>query len=62
MKSPRPRSVRQPAPQIPGLTRQMIKEHAARLYRDVFPSHPQSKREWHTVEEDLARKIERDGM
>jgi len=52
----------QPPPHIPGLTRQMVKEHAARLFRDVFPEKLLTEQEWRLVEEDLARKLERDGL
>ncbi len=47
---------------MPGLTRQMIFKHAARLFRDVFSSRPLMDREWRLAEDDLARKLERDGF
>jgi len=53
---------KQPRPRIPGLTRQMVRAHATRLFRDVFPEQPLTPREWRLVEEDLARKLERDGF
>lgn len=52
----------QPVPQTPGLTRRMVRDHAVRLYRDVYPSQPLTRREWRLVEADLARKLERDGL
>lgn len=52
----------QPQPRIPGLTRRMVKSHAARLFRDVLPRRSLTPQEWRTVEEDLARKLERDGF
>lgn len=52
----------QPQPRIPGLTRRMVKAHAARLYRDVFPRRSLTTQEWRMVEQDLARKLERDGF
>jgi hypothetical protein len=52
----------QPPPQIPGLTRQMVWEHAARLFRDVWPLRPLTEREWRLAEEDLARKLENEGL
>lgn len=39
----------------------MVRMHAERLFRDVFPKHPLTEQEWRLVEEDLARKLERDG-
>jgi hypothetical protein len=58
----RPQSVAQPKPRTAGVTRQMIQQHACSLFRDVFPQRPLSKRQWRLVEEDLVRKIERDGL
>jgi hypothetical protein len=40
----------------------MVKAHAVRLFRDVFPAHPLTVQEWRLVEQDLARKLERDGL
>ena len=61
MKSFRQRPLNQPEPRIPGLSRCMVRMHAERLFRDVFPKHPLTEQEWRLVEEDLARKLERDG-
>jgi len=52
----------QPRPHIPGLNRRIVKAHAERLFRDVISERPLTEREWGLVEEDLARKIERDGL
>lgn len=52
----------QPPPQIPGLTRRMVRAHAARLFRDVFSERELTGPEWRLAEEDLARKLERDGF
>ena len=62
MKSRSPQPLHQPQTRIPGLTRRMVKDHAARLFRDVFPKQPLSERQWRLVEEDLASKLERDGL
>lgn len=52
----------QPQPSIPGLTRRMVRDHAARLFRDVFTKQPLTMEEWRLAEQDLARKLERDGF
>jgi len=62
MKNPCKPPAVQPQPHIPGLTRPMVKAHAMRLFRDVFPQQPLTEREWRLVEEDLARKLERNGF
>ena len=51
-----------PRPRLPGLTGQMLRQPAARLFRDIFPEHRLTKREWRLVEEVLARKLESDGF
>lgn len=40
----------------------MIQMHAERLFRDVIPKRPLTEREWRLVEEDLARKLEAEGI
>lgn len=62
MKSFQQLPMNQPKPRIPGLTRRMVKAHAVKLFRDVFPAQTLTDREWRLVEEDLARKLERDGL
>ena len=62
MKKPTKNPAVQPQPRIPGLSRRMIREHASRLFRDVISMQPLTAREWRLAEEDLARKLERDGL
>jgi hypothetical protein len=40
----------------------MVRHHAGSLFRDVFPQRPLSAQEWRMAEEDLLRKLERDGL
>ena len=54
--------VAQPKPSHAGVTQQMVRQHASSLFRDVFPEKPLSQRQWRLVEEDLVRKLERDGL
>lgn len=62
MKTRRKPPAVQPQPRIPGLTRRMVKAHAARLFRDVFPKQPLTPEEWWLAEQDLAHKLEREGF
>jgi hypothetical protein len=62
MKPPHNQATMQPQPHIPGLTRRMVRDHAARLFRDVFSVRPLTAPEWRLAENDLARKLERDGF
>jgi len=52
----------QPKPYHDGITQQMVRQHAFSLFRDVYPEKPLSQKQWRLVEEDLVRKIERDGL
>lgn len=56
------RPVVQPKPRTPGITERMVEEHACRLFRDVYPQRPLTIQEWRLAEEDLVRKMERDGL
>jgi GrpB-like predicted nucleotidyltransferase (UPF0157 family) len=40
----------------------MVQNHAARLFRDILRQRPLTPQEWSLAEEDLARKLERDGF
>jgi hypothetical protein len=62
MKNHRTRPVAQPKPSIPGISRQMVQEHARRLFRDIYPQRSLTEPEWRLVEADLVRKMERDGF
>jgi len=62
MKIRRPQSMNQPLPRIPGLSRCMVRLHAERLFRDVFGKRPLTPSEWRLAEQDLARKLESDGL
>ena len=56
------RPVVQPKPRTPGITENMVKEHACRLFRDVYPRQSLTLHEWRLVEEDLVQKLERYGL
>lgn len=62
MKSRCVQPMNQPQPRIPGLSLCMVRMHAERLFRDVFAKRPLTAREWWLVEQDLARKLESDGL
>jgi hypothetical protein len=49
---------KQPYPRIPGVTRRMVRVHAAQMFRDVLRSRPLTSHEWRLVEADLARRLE----
>ncbi len=40
----------------------MIRQHACSLFHGVFPEKPLTERQWRLAEEELMRKIKRDGL
>lgn len=62
MRKRQPHTVAQPKPRNTGVTQQMVRQHACRLFRDVLPQRRLSETEWRQVEEDLVRKLERVGF
>jgi hypothetical protein len=62
MKTRSKNPIAQPRPRVPGISRAMVRSHAARLFYDVLVERPLTREEWHLAEQDLARKLEHDGL
>ena len=58
MKTRKLKTVEQPPPVTPGVTRGMVREHAFRLYRDRLPEHPLTLEDWVLAEKDLVNSME----
>jgi hypothetical protein len=56
------RTMEQPKPFTPGVTRGMVREHAFRLYRDKLPEHPLTLADWVLAEKDLVNSLEADAV
>jgi hypothetical protein len=52
------KTVDQPTPVTPGVTRAMVREHAYRLYRDKLPNHPLTLEDWVLAEKDLVATMQ----
>ena len=52
----------QPEPLTPGITRQMVRDHARRLFRDQWRQQPLSRKQWQLAEQDLVRMLEADAL
>jgi hypothetical protein len=61
MKTP-PNARTQPAPTNPGITKQMVRQHAQRLFRDKWTRQALSRREWRMAEQDLLRTLEAEAL
>ncbi len=62
MKTKMPRTVEQPKPFTPGLTRAMVRQHAGELFRDRLPEHPLTLADWVAAEKDLVASMEADEL
>lgn len=40
----------------------MVRDHARRLFRDIYPGRSLTQQEWRLAEADLVRRLERDGL
>ena len=62
MKTKVRKTVEQPAPFTPGVTKGMVRQHAFELYRDKLPEHPLTIEDWVLAEKDLVNSLEIDGL
>ncbi len=62
MKTKMRKTVEQPAPITPGVTKGMVRQHAFELYRDKLPEHPLTIEDWVLAEKDLVNSLEIDGL
>ncbi|PYK61131.1 MAG: hypothetical protein DME21_09940 [Verrucomicrobia bacterium] len=56
------KTVEQPEPFTPGITKGMVRQHALELYRDRLPDHPLTLEDWVLAEKDLVNSLETDGL
>ena len=52
----------QPEPFTPGVTKEMVRQHAFELYRDRLNRGPLSLEDWVLAEKDLVTEIETGGV
>ncbi len=57
-----PNARAQPALSNPGITKQMVRQHARRLFRDKWPRQALTTREWRLAEQDLLRTLEAEAL
>ena len=62
MKTKVRKTVEQPAPFTPGISKGMVRQHAFELYRDKLPEHPLTIEDWVLAEKDLVNSLEVDGL
>ena len=54
------RSVRQPDPFTPGITKTEVRQHAYAMFRDRLPDHPLTLEDWVMAEKDLVGDLHAD--
>ena len=54
----KPKSVEQPRPFTPGVTKSMVRQHAYEIYRDKLPDHPLTLEDWVLAEKDLVTTLD----
>lgn len=62
MKKKSHKSVEQPEPVTPGVTRAMVRQRAYELYRDRLPDQPLTIEDWVLAEKDLVKTMEADDL
>ena len=62
MKTHMLKTVEQPEPFTPGVSKGMVRQHAFELYRDKLPGHSLTIEDWVLAEKDLVNSLETDGL
>ena len=62
MKTKMRKTVEQPEPFTPGISKGMVRQRAFELYRDKLPDHPLTLADWVLAEKDLVNSLETDGL
>ena len=62
MKKKTVKSVEQPKPFTPGVTKSMVRQHAYELFRDRLPGNPLTVSDWVLAEKDLVASLDADNM
>jgi hypothetical protein len=62
MKKKIAKTVEQPKPFTPGVTKEMVRQHAYELFRDKLPDHPLTLDDWVLAEKDLVASMEADNL
>jgi hypothetical protein len=62
MKKKNAKTIEQPKPFTPGVTKAMVRQHAYELFRDKLPEHPLAIEDWVLAEKDLTATLDADNM
>ena len=62
MKTKIRKTLEQPEPFTPGISKGMVRQQAFELHRDKLPDHPLTLADWVLAEKDLVNSLETDGL
>ena len=62
MKKKKAKTVEQPEPFTPGVSRSMVRQHAYEIFRDKLPGHPLTLEDWVLAEKDLVATLDADNI
>ena len=62
MKKKSQKTIEQPRPFTPAITKAMVRQHAYELFRDKLPQHPLTLEDWVLAEKDLVASLETDNL
>ncbi len=62
MKEKTAKSVEQPKPFTPGITKAAVRQHAYEMFRDKLPDHPLTLEDWVLAEKDLVATLDSENM
>lgn len=52
------KTIEQPVPFTPGVSKAMVRQHAYEMFRDKLPQHPLTLEDWVLAEKDLVAEME----
>lgn len=58
MKKKAQKTIEQPKPFTPGVTKAMVRQHAYEMFRDKLPEHPLTLEDWVLAEKDLVNEMQ----
>ncbi len=62
MKKKTEKTIEQPQPFTPGITKAMVRQHAYEMFRDKLPDHPLTLEDWVLAEKDLVSTLDAENM
>ncbi len=56
------KTIEQPKPFTPGVTKGMVRQHAYEMFRDKLPEHPLTLADWVMAEKDLVAELDTENL